>query len=148
AALAPGGVRGWSLSCSGATLMIRPDQGIHHSRNSQGLPPSLSPTSFYQDLGRRAKGGDDEASSPLSRSGAMSVPWVVEELQTVDLGDERLDQRFETLLSALGSRPNLSIPAACGGNAELKAAYRFFDNPKVTFDGVLSPHVDQTLRRI
>jgi hypothetical protein len=78
----------------------------------------------------------------------MSMPWVVEELQTVDLGDERLDQRFEILLSALGSRPNLSIPAACGGNAELKAAYRFFDNDKVTFDNVLRPHVDQTLRRI
>jgi hypothetical protein len=78
----------------------------------------------------------------------MSVPWVVEELQTVDLGDERLDARFEILLSALGSRPNLSIPAACGGNPELKAAYRFFDNDKVTFDEVLRPHADQTLRRV
>src|SRR3954447_13749985 len=77
----------------------------------------------------------------------MSVPWAVEELRTVDLGDERLDARFEILLSALGSRPNLSIPAACAGSAELKAAYRFFDNDKVTFD-VLRPHTDQTIRRI
>jgi hypothetical protein len=78
----------------------------------------------------------------------MSVPWAVEELQTVDLGDERLDQRFEILLSALGSRPNLSIPAACQGRAEIKAAYRFFDNDNDTFDNVLQPHVDQTLSRI
>src|SRR3954447_5167243 len=78
----------------------------------------------------------------------MSVPWAVEELRTVDLGDERLDARFEILLSALGSRPNLSIPAACSGRAELKAAYRFFDNDKVTFDDVLRPHTDQTLLRI
>src|SRR5271170_7122407 len=81
-------------------------------------------------------------------SDAMTAPWVLEELQTVDLGDERLDARFELLLSELGSRPNLSIPAACGGRAEMKAAYRFFDNDKVTFDKLLQPHIDQTLVRL
>jgi hypothetical protein len=86
--------------------------------------------------------------TPLSRSNAVSASWVVDELQTVDLGDERLDARFEVLLSALGCRPNLSIPAACRGRAEIKAAYRFFDNDKVTFDKVLQPHIDQTLQRI
>jgi hypothetical protein len=30
------------------------------------------------------------------------------------------------LLSSLGSHPNLSIPAACGGHGEIQAAYRFF----------------------
>lgn len=40
----------------------------------------------------------------------------------------------------MGSRPNLSIPAACNGRAELKAAYGFFDNEKVTFDKVIQPH--------
>jgi hypothetical protein len=78
----------------------------------------------------------------------MSATWALEELQTAHLGDERLDERFEILLSALGSRPNLSIPAACRGRAEIKAAYRFFDNDSVTFDKVLQPHVDQTLRRL
>ena len=78
----------------------------------------------------------------------MIAPWAQEELGTVDLGDERLDARFELLLSALGSRPNLSIPAACGGRAEMKAAYRFFDNDKVTFAKVLQPHRDQTLVRL
>jgi hypothetical protein len=52
------------------------------------------------------------------------------------------------LLSALGSRPNLSIPAACGGKAEMAAAYRFFDNDKVTFDKVLEPHVARTMERM
>jgi hypothetical protein len=78
----------------------------------------------------------------------MIAPWAREEAATVDLGDERLDQRAVTLLSALGNRPHLSIPAACGGRAELEAAYRFFDNDKVTFAKVLEPHVARTLERL
>jgi hypothetical protein len=78
----------------------------------------------------------------------MIAPWAEEEVGAADLGDGRLDERLVVLLSALGSRPNLSIPAACGGRAEMEAAYRFFDNDKVTFDKVLEPHMDQTVRRL
>lgn len=78
----------------------------------------------------------------------MITQWVKEEVELADLGDERLDARLQLLLSALGSRPNLSIPAACGGRAEMEAAYRFFDNEKVTFDKVLQPHIDRTLLRL
>lgn len=66
----------------------------------------------------------------------------------MDLGDERLDTRMARLLSSLGDRPTLSIPAACGGHAEVQAAYRFFDNDKVTFEKVLAPHYQQSLERI
>ena len=62
----------------------------------------------------------------------MIAPWVDEEMSTVELGDVRLDARATVLLSALGEHPNLSIPAACRGRAELVAAYRFFDNDKAT----------------
>ena len=78
----------------------------------------------------------------------MIAPWAQEEMATADLGDERLDARVVTLLSALGSRPNLSIPAACGGRAEMQAAYRFFDNDKVTFEKVLEPHFQRTRERV
>src|SRR5207253_8949194 len=78
----------------------------------------------------------------------MIAPWVKEELGTADFGDERLCTRGATLLSTLANRPNLSIPAACGGRAEMEAAYRFFDNDKVTFDRVLRPHMDRTLERV
>src|ERR1700752_1663907 len=78
----------------------------------------------------------------------MIAPWGEEETAGADLGDERLDARLEILLCALGSRPNLSIPAACGGRAEMEAAYRFFDNDKVTFDKVLEPHIARTLQRM
>jgi len=78
----------------------------------------------------------------------MISPWAQEEVSSVDLGDERLNVRAAILLSALGNHPNLSIPAACGGHAEMQAAYRFFDNDKVDFQKVLAPHVDRTLQRM
>jgi hypothetical protein len=78
----------------------------------------------------------------------MIASWAATEMDTADFGDERLDARATLLLSAVGKRPNLSIPAACGGRAEMEAAYRFFANDKVTFDKVLQPHVAQTLERM
>ncbi len=78
----------------------------------------------------------------------MMLPWAEEEVAFADLGDERLDARLALLLSTLGSRPNLSIPAACAGRAEMQAAYRFFDNAKVTFEKVLEPHRQRTLERL
>ncbi len=78
----------------------------------------------------------------------MISSWAKEEVATVDFGDERLDARIAIVLSALGNRPNLSIPAACGGRAEMQAAYRFFDNDKVTFAKVLEPHIRRTHERL
>jgi hypothetical protein len=76
------------------------------------------------------------------------APWAHEEVADAHFGDKRLDRRFATLLSALGSRPNLSIPAACSGRAELKAAYGFFDHEQVTFDKVLQPHIQRSKQRL
>jgi hypothetical protein len=78
----------------------------------------------------------------------MLAPWVIEEMKTADLNDKRLDSRLREVLSQLGSRPVVSIPAACGGHAEMTAAYRFFDNEKVTFDKVLRPHQAATRQRL
>lgn len=77
----------------------------------------------------------------------MITPWAQEEMGTAGFGDKRLDARAVTVLSDLGSRPNVSIPAACKGRAEMQAAYRFFDNDKVTLEKVLQPHIQQTRAR-
>jgi Transposase Tn5 dimerisation domain/Transposase DNA-binding len=78
----------------------------------------------------------------------MIATWATEEMATVDIGDERLDARAEVLVSALGQRPNLSIPAACEGRSEMVAAYRFFDNDKVTFEKVIEPHIVSSRERV
>jgi hypothetical protein len=74
--------------------------------------------------------------------------WAAQEFATIDLGDERLNARAEVLLSCLGDKPRASIPAACNGWAETKAAYRFFDNEAVTPQAVLEPHFEATRQRI
>jgi len=77
----------------------------------------------------------------------MVASWVQEEMQGLDLNDERLNRRLEQLLSDLGDCPTLSIPAATGGHAEMTAAYRFFDNEKASFEGILAPHRTCTRQR-
>jgi hypothetical protein len=78
----------------------------------------------------------------------MVAPWVVDEMQTADLKDKRLDDRLREVLAQLAARPTASIPAACGGRAEMEAAYRLFDNDNVTFDNILHSHQAATRRRI
>lgn len=78
----------------------------------------------------------------------MLAPWVIEEMKDVDLQDKRLNDRLSEVLAQLGGHPTASIPAACGGHAEMTAAYRLFANAKVRFDNVLSPHIEATRRRM
>jgi len=78
----------------------------------------------------------------------MLAAWAIDEMKDVQLGDKRLNDRLVEVLSQLGARPTMSIPAACGGAAETAGAYRFFANKKATFEDVLQPHVEATRRRI
>ena len=78
----------------------------------------------------------------------MIAPWVKEEMAEARLGDKRLDRRLMMLLSAFGERPQASIPAACGGWNETSAAYRFFDNEKVTPEEILASHFTAPPTRI
>ncbi|MFM8453643.1 MAG: IS4 family transposase [Gammaproteobacteria bacterium] len=76
------------------------------------------------------------------------MEWAAEEMSAADLGDERLNKRLVILLNTLGNQAQLSIPAACGGWSETKAAYRFFDNPNVKAEKVLAPHKAASIERI
>jgi hypothetical protein len=78
----------------------------------------------------------------------MLAPWIIEEMKTASLPDQRLNARMLFILDQLQSKPTLSIPSACGGYAETAGAYRFFDNERVCFGNVLQPHIDASLRRI
>ena len=73
---------------------------------------------------------------------------LAEELQDIDLGDQRLDRRARRLLEKLGNNPSASIPAACGGYGEIKAAYRLLSNEKVDAQKILEPHYASTGERM
>lgn len=76
------------------------------------------------------------------------MSWAVEEFSSLNLGDRRLNNRAVKLLTDLGDDSIGSIPSACGNWKETKAAYRFFDNPKVTEEEVLRSHKEATLQRM
>jgi hypothetical protein len=78
----------------------------------------------------------------------MEESWIMEEMRTLDLQDARLNARLREVLVQLSTRPTASIPAACGGHAEMTAAYRLFDNEKTTFARILEPHVEVTRARV
>ena len=70
------------------------------------------------------------------------------ELAAIELGDCRLNHRAQRVAEKLGDKPTVSIPAACGGWDETKAAYRLFDHPEVTVERVLAPHTACTVERL
>ena len=73
---------------------------------------------------------------------------LASELASIDLGDRRLNRRAQQTLEKLGDKPTVSIPAACGGWDETKAAYRLFDHAEVTARAVLAPHIACTEERL
>jgi hypothetical protein len=72
---------------------------------------------------------------------------VTREFEGSSLGDPRRDQRLLALAEAMSRAPDKSFPQALSP-AGLEGAYRFFGNPKVEPDAVLSGHVKQTLERL
>lgn len=73
---------------------------------------------------------------------------IAAELEGIDLGDKRLNQRSARIIEALAADPVASVNSACDGWGDTMAAYRFFDNPAVEPDRILEPHVDATKRRM
>lgn len=78
----------------------------------------------------------------------MGERWAEEELQGINLGDERLNKRAVKLLNRLGDKPTASIPCACKGWAETQAAYRFFAHEEVGWEHLLAPHIACTHARM
>lgn len=74
--------------------------------------------------------------------------WVDVELDGIDHGDARLNERARTIMRHFAAKPTASIPEAFRDKAKTKAAYRYFSHPKVSMDGVLGPHKESTLRRM
>ena len=73
--------------------------------------------------------------------------WVDRELAECEFKDERLGKRFRALLEQLSSSPGDSIPLVCQDWANTKAAYRFFDNDRVSEAEILGGHFQATRDR-
>lgn len=73
--------------------------------------------------------------------------WQDDGLASASLPDKRLERRLRQLFDQMSAAPGKPVPAACGDWAATKAAYRFFDNPRVTEHGVLAGHFAATAAR-
>ena len=79
--------------------------------------------------------------------------WAEDEFGAASLGDKRLTLRLIKLATRFAEQPTASIPGACGGAAETKAAYRFFDQANedqrdLGWEAILQPHLASTAVRM
>jgi hypothetical protein len=79
--------------------------------------------------------------------GKPVIRGIAEEFEGAELGDGRRNARLLQLAESMAREPDLSFPKAMSG-AQLEATYRFLSNSKVEPEGILRPHVEQTLGRM
>jgi len=77
-----------------------------------------------------------------------NISWATEEFSKIGLKDKRLNQRCKKVAGALEQQSTEPINQACEDWADTKAAYRFFDNPKVSPEKILAPHYERTVKRM
>lgn len=73
--------------------------------------------------------------------------WAEKELEGIDLGDARLNERLVRLCSRFSDSPESPINQACTDWAETKAAYRFFSNRNVDASAITKAHILKTAER-
>ena len=119
------------VSCQLPTIFILEALGV-----CWALEPSSNPKSnlMTQESGMRSPADDTN--------------WAVSEFADAELGDVRRTTRLIELAGVLAQHPTAALPEACGDDAMLKAAYRFFANDAIEPHDVLDSHIEATYRRL
>ncbi len=73
---------------------------------------------------------------------------IANELDSIDLGDARLNRRAGQVLARLMECPLASPTAAMHGWAEMVGAYRLLDHPECTPEAILQAHRQPVLERV
>lgn len=73
--------------------------------------------------------------------------WIEREIENCHFADQRLKSRYGRILQSLSDKIGDTLPTACQDWAATKAAYRFFDNPRVHEGVVLAGHFAATRAR-
>lgn len=69
------------------------------------------------------------------------------ELDGLDLGDTRLNERARMVLRSLAESPSSSLAKACDSESEREGMYRFFRNVRVDWEDLVAPHMKATASR-
>lgn len=73
--------------------------------------------------------------------------WCHSEFGAINFGDKRLNNRFIRVAEKIVGNPTRSISEACGEWADAKAAYRMFDNERLSSAKILEEHRKNTINR-
>lgn len=73
---------------------------------------------------------------------------VRQEVDGIDLGDERRAKRARLVVERLADNPESSLPIAMGDSAAVEALYRHLGGAGVRLSAVVEPHVVKTVARI
>jgi len=73
---------------------------------------------------------------------------IANELEGIDLGDERRNRRSKKVIETLAANAEASINMACATWHDTIGAYRLFNSPEVTPEKILQPHRQATLVRM
>lgn len=76
----------------------------------------------------------------------MVAAWIETEFDSLDLGDERRNQRAKVITDQL-TQMSQSQPEAARSTAALKATYRFVDNKNNTPEAILEAHNQASIER-
>jgi len=77
----------------------------------------------------------------------MGAEWVLDEMKTLKLADERLTRRAKHMLASMSEQPAKSIPEASENWAATKGAYRFLENERVDESQIRAAHYQATQGR-
>ena len=77
----------------------------------------------------------------------MNSKWIQEQFSSVNMNDARLQKRSVKIAQGCAERPEKLLPGRFDDWAGLKAAYRFFSNPKVTHQTLQLPHYQEVLEK-
>jgi len=64
-----------------------------------------------------------------------------------EFGDTRINRRANLMINKMVNSCEMTTPQAFSSQADLKGAYRFFDNNAVTPEKILQPHSNETIER-
>jgi hypothetical protein len=84
---------------------------------------------------------DREGTVPMD---GTTDAWFDVEVAGCSLADKRLNKRLRKLLAQIGSAMGQSIPVVCQDWTNVKAAYRFFSNDRVSEADILAGHFQST----
>jgi len=68
------------------------------------------------------------------------MEWGLREFGNADLGNIRRSRRLVTVASELSKGCCGTLPDTFSNWAQLKAAYRFMENPSISYRQIIEPH--------